>query len=48
MSSLQRYISVEEKDARHCMKHFLKIRSHDPSAAQDLLPATIEHLTLIR
>ena len=45
---LQKYISVEEKDAHHCIKHFVKIRSRDTQAAQEMLPATIEHITLIR
>ena len=44
---LRKYVSVEQKDALHCIKHFTKIRARDPSASQDMLPATIEHLTLI-
>ena len=48
MKLVQRYISIEEKDAHHCMNHFLKIRDRDASAASDLLPATREHLHLIR
>lgn len=44
---LQKYISVEEKDAHHCIKHFIKVRSRDTQAAQHMLPATIEHITLI-
>lgn len=47
-ASLRRYISLEERDAEHCMKHFIKVEASDPEAATDLLPATLEHLTLIR
>ncbi|KAF6029247.1 Appl [Bugula neritina] len=44
---LQLYIKAEEKDARHCLQHYMNIRGHDLSAAQSILDATIEHITLI-
>ncbi|XP_067937984.1 amyloid-beta precursor-like protein [Watersipora subatra] len=44
---LQNYILIEQKDAAHCVKHFVKVRARDSNAARPLLPTTIEHLTLI-
>jgi len=48
MKELKRYISTEEKDAHHCIQHYKKIRDRDGAQGQQLLPATISHLSLIR
>ncbi|KAF6019749.1 APLP2 [Bugula neritina] len=47
MKELKRYISTEEKDAHHCIQHYKKIRDRDGAQGQQLLPATISHLSLI-
>ena len=48
MKYLQRYINMEQKDAKHCVHHYMKIRDRDPQAANSMKSTTVEHLQLIK